>query len=53
MFDQLARGETLVRCQLIGGGCQILNHGLLFHAQIGVTKFGSYFLPLDLVQAEC
>src|SRR5216117_1565016 len=52
MFDQLARGKPLVRGQPIGGGCEVLDHGLLLHAQIGVTKFGPYLLRLDLVEAS-
>src|SRR5581483_3945402 len=52
MFNKLARGELLIRCQFIGGSCQVLNHSLLLDTQICMAKLRSYFFPLNLIQAS-
>ena len=52
MLNQLTRSEPLIRGQFIRGGCQILDHGLFFHAQIGVPQFRAHFLRFDLIEAS-
>ena len=42
MLNQLTRSEPLIRGQFIRGGCQILDHGLFFHAQIGVPQLRAH-----------